>query len=37
VFLSPLQDFKDAMEKAGLNANVVYLDRGDAYKFAVRG
>jgi hypothetical protein len=36
VFLSPLQDFKDEMTKAGLDPNVVYLDRGEAYSFTVR-
>jgi L-ascorbate metabolism protein UlaG (beta-lactamase superfamily) len=36
VFLSPLQDFKDEMTKAGLDPNVVYLGRGEAYSFAVR-
>jgi hypothetical protein len=36
VFLSPLQDFKDEMTKAGLDPNVVYLDRGEAYGFTVR-
>lgn len=35
VFLSPLSDFKAEMEKAGLSSKVVYLDRGDGYKFEV--
>jgi len=35
VFLSPLSDFKAAMEKAGLSSKVVYLDRGDQYEFCV--
>ena len=35
VFLSPLSDFKAEMEKAGLSEKVVYLDRGDGYKFKV--
>jgi len=34
-FLSPLSDFKDAMTKAGLSEKVVYLDRGDEFKFHV--
>lgn len=36
VFLSPLEDFKREVEKAGLRAKVVYLDRKDQYKFAVK-
>lgn len=36
VFMSPLSDFKKAMEEAGLGEKVVYLDRGDEYKFAVK-
>jgi hypothetical protein len=36
VFLSPLQDFKDEMTKAGLEEKVVYLARGEAYSFMVR-
>ena len=36
VFLSPLDDFKVEVEKAGLQQNVVYLDRGDAYNFWVK-
>lgn len=35
VFLSPLSDFKRAMEEAGLSDKVVYLDRSDEYKFRV--
>ncbi|KAL9066230.1 MAG: hypothetical protein Q9161_007687 [Pseudevernia consocians] len=35
VFLSPLSDFKKAMEEAGLGDKVVYLDRKDAYRFKV--
>lgn len=30
------QDFKKAMTDAGLDGKVVYLDRGDGYKFTVR-
>ena len=37
VFLSPLSDFKRAMEEAGLGDKVVYLDRKDAYRFRVGG
>jgi hypothetical protein len=36
VFLSPLKDFKTAVVAAGLADKVVYLDRGDAFKFAVK-
>ncbi|KAK8216685.1 hypothetical protein M8818_001648 [Zalaria obscura] len=36
VFLSPLDDFKKAMQEAGLSDKVVYLDRKDQYKFAVK-
>ncbi|CZT13073.1 uncharacterized protein RAG0_16664 [Rhynchosporium agropyri] len=36
VFLSPLEDFKKEMKEAGLEDRVVYLDRGDEYKFAVK-
>ena len=36
VFLSPLKDFKDEVEKAGWSEKVVYLDRGDMYEFEVR-
>lgn len=36
VFLSPLQDFKAVVEKAGLTKSVVYLNRGDAYSFHVK-
>jgi hypothetical protein len=35
VFLSPLSDFKAEMDKAGLSHKVVYLDRGDCYRFKV--
>jgi L-ascorbate metabolism protein UlaG (beta-lactamase superfamily) len=35
VFLSPLDDFKREVEKAGLSDKVVYLDRKDMYKFKV--
>jgi len=34
-FLSPLEDFKKAIAEAGLDEKVVYLDRGDEYKFCV--
>jgi L-ascorbate metabolism protein UlaG (beta-lactamase superfamily) len=36
VFASPLEDFKKAMEEAGLTDKVVYLDRSDQYKFTVK-
>lgn len=36
VFLSGLDDFKKAVEKAGLTEKVEYLDRGEEYKFKVR-
>jgi L-ascorbate metabolism protein UlaG (beta-lactamase superfamily) len=37
VFLSPLEDFKKAVEQAGLSDKVVYLDRKDKYEFEVKG
>lgn len=36
VFASPLEDFKTEIEKAGFAGRVVYLDRGDEYRFKVR-
>jgi L-ascorbate metabolism protein UlaG (beta-lactamase superfamily) len=36
VFLSPLEDFKKVMAEAGLDKKVIYLDRGDDYKFSVK-
>jgi L-ascorbate metabolism protein UlaG (beta-lactamase superfamily) len=36
VFLSPLEDFKKEIETAGLQQKVVYLDRGEEYRFVVR-
>jgi len=36
VFMSPLSDFKKEVEKAGLTNKVVYLDRKDQFKFAVK-
>ncbi|KAK4238322.1 glycosyl hydrolase family 61-domain-containing protein [Achaetomium macrosporum] len=36
VFCSPLDDFKKEVEAAGFGDRVVYLDRGDEYRFAVR-
>ena len=36
VFLSPLGDLKTAVGAAGLADKVVYLDRGDAFKFAAK-
>jgi len=35
VFLSPLEDFKKAVEREGWSDRVVYLDRGDQYRFEV--
>lgn len=35
VFQSPLSDFKEAVEEAGLEDRVVYVDRGDTYRFEV--
>ncbi|KAK4496029.1 hypothetical protein PRZ48_013298 [Zasmidium cellare] len=37
VFLSPLEDFKKAVSSAGWDERVVYLDRGEGYRFGVRG
>ncbi|KAA8905552.1 beta-lactamase superfamily domain-containing protein [Sphaerosporella brunnea] len=36
VFMSPLKHFKDAVAKAGMNSQIVYLDRGDAFMFDVQ-
>ncbi|KAL0258454.1 hypothetical protein SLS55_005947 [Diplodia seriata] len=36
VFLSPLSDFKKAIDDAGLSSKVVYLNRKDQFKFAVK-
>lgn len=36
VFLSGLDDFKKEVTAAGLDGKVVYLDRGDAFKFDVK-
>ena len=36
VFLDPLDNFKKAVDEAGLSGKVVYLDRGDGYRFAVK-
>ncbi|KAH7033662.1 uncharacterized protein B0I36DRAFT_321855 [Microdochium trichocladiopsis] len=36
VFLSPLSDFKDKVETEGWGDRVVYLDRGEMYRFKVR-
>jgi len=35
VFLSPLSDFKKAINDAGWQDKVVYLERGDQYRFSV--
>lgn len=37
VFLSPLSDFKKAIEEAGMAEKVVYLDRGDQFRLKVKG
>ncbi|KAI2640624.1 Metallo-hydrolase/oxidoreductase [Hypomontagnella submonticulosa] len=37
VFLSPLADFKNKVDENGWGERVVYLDRGDQYKFKVGG
>ncbi len=36
VFRSPLQDFVDAVDRAGLSRQVRYLGRGERYEFDVR-
>ncbi|KAK1982858.1 beta-lactamase-like protein [Colletotrichum cereale] len=36
VFLSPLEDFKKEVNAEGKNDRVVYLDRGEHYRFKVR-
>ncbi|KAF3071586.1 hypothetical protein CFAM422_006121 [Trichoderma lentiforme] len=36
IFLSPLKDFKDEIEQEGLRERVVYLERGDQYRFTVQ-
>ena len=36
VFKSPLEDFKRAVEQAGLNDRVVYLSHGETYKFRAK-
>jgi hypothetical protein len=35
VFKSPLHEFAAAVEAAGLSTEVVFLDRGATYRFAV--
>ena len=37
VFTSPLEDFKQAVSKAGLDERVHYLSHGDTYEFEVHG
>ncbi|ELQ43427.1 Lactamase_B domain containing protein [Pyricularia oryzae] len=37
VFLSPLEDFKKEVDGQGKRDRVVYLDRGEHYRFKVRG
>ncbi|KAH7310066.1 beta-lactamase superfamily domain-containing protein [Rhexocercosporidium sp. MPI-PUGE-AT-0058] len=36
VMLSPLEDFKKEISQAGLDEKVIYLGRGDIYKFVVK-
>ncbi|CAJ2501495.1 Uu.00g043480.m01.CDS01 [Anthostomella pinea] len=36
-FLSPLSDFKKKVDEGGWKERVVYLDRGEQYRFKVRG
>jgi L-ascorbate metabolism protein UlaG (beta-lactamase superfamily) len=36
VFLSPLSDFRKAVEEAGLSEKAVYLDRKDRFDFMVK-
>ena len=36
IFKSPLKEFKNAAKTAGLEAKVVYLERGEEYRFKVR-
>ena len=36
VFLTPLSEFKKVMEEAGMSDKVVYLDRGDQFRFKVK-
>lgn len=36
VFLSPLEDFKKEIEQAGLQDKVIYLDRGEEFRFQVK-
>lgn len=33
VFKSPLSDFKEEIERAGLQEKIIYLEHGDTYKF----
>ncbi|KAF9893939.1 hypothetical protein FE257_008910 [Aspergillus nanangensis] len=37
VFVSSLEDFRNEVEQAGLQGGVVYLDRGEEYRFRVKG
>lgn len=36
VFNSPLSDFQAEVERSGLKSRMVYLDRREAYRFALR-
>ena len=33
VFKSPLSDFKEEIERAGLQDKIIYLEQGDIYEF----
>jgi len=37
VFASPLEDFQRIVEVAGIKGKIVILDRGDQFRFLVRG
>lgn len=36
IFKSPLNEFKDTVKTAGLEAKVLYLERREEYRFKVR-
>lgn len=36
MFLTPLSDFQKVVDEAGLSEKVIYLDRGDGFRFRVR-
>ncbi|KAL2009679.1 hypothetical protein VTN00DRAFT_5486 [Thermoascus crustaceus] len=37
IFASPLEDFVREVEREGMSGQVVFLDRGEGYRFRVRG